>query len=284
MEDIYNLERFIIAQDRGTYARALDEIQSGFKISHWMWFVFPQLRGLGHSNTAVMYAVNSIDEAEAYLNHPILGARLREISEALLDLEEDDPKKVMGSPDWLKLRSSMTLFDHISPNDIFGEVLKKYYEDTRCSYTEKFLLRVEECKTAINKDKKIYDVIGSAFCYDPHKSEDEYYNLLNGDFNASLHQDVEYGETRDYENISVIRTMGKDNLINYLQQRVDNVKMGLVGVWTYAGVSSSVLNVPIIHISSPESWVDQGLVLTIKEGKVAKIMQLSLNPGGVIEQ
>lgn len=128
------IERFIQAQ-KDTYDQALSEIRSGQKRSHWMWYIFPQISGLGRSTNAVFFAIADIDEAEAYLAHPVLGARLREISQALLDLDSDDPNAIFGSPDDIKLRSCMTLFDAVEPDSIFADVLKKFYHGERDSLT-----------------------------------------------------------------------------------------------------------------------------------------------------
>ncbi|RSK49988.1 DUF1810 domain-containing protein [Hymenobacter rigui] len=122
-----NLQRFLDAQQRD-YATALSEIRGGRKRSHWMWYIFPQVQGLGHSETARFYAIQDQQEAEAYLKHPVLGPRLREISEALLTLESNDATRIMGSPDDVKLRSSMTLFAVLEGADpVFQRVLDKYF-------------------------------------------------------------------------------------------------------------------------------------------------------------
>jgi uncharacterized protein (DUF1810 family) len=128
MED-FDLKRFVDAQDGGgTYERALGELRSGRKASHWMWFVFPQIEGLGRSPTARRYAIASLEEARAYLEHPVLGPRLRECADALLGLDGDDPVAVMGPIDAIKLRSSMTLFARADPDDgRFPSVLRKFY-------------------------------------------------------------------------------------------------------------------------------------------------------------
>ena len=112
----YNLERFVKAQNEyGTYELALSEIKAGRKRSHWIWFIFPQLKGLGSSYNAQYYGIEDSNEAKEYLEHPVLGPRLLEISEALLRLQENDPAVVMGgSPDDMKLKSSMTLFAAVS--------------------------------------------------------------------------------------------------------------------------------------------------------------------------
>lgn len=114
--DPFDLERFIAAQDAGgTYSRALGELRSGAKRSHWMWFVFPQIAGLGWSPTAQRYAIRSLDEATAYLEHPVLGARLRECVAVLNSLPTTDAVAVFGPVDAMKLRSSLTLFLRAAP-------------------------------------------------------------------------------------------------------------------------------------------------------------------------
>ncbi len=128
-----SLERFVTAQDEGgTYDRALRELRAGRKASHWMWFVLPQVAGLGRSSTAVHYALGGVDEARTYLAHPVLGARLRECAQALLDLPGADAPAVLGGTDAQKLRSSMTLFAAADPADaLFAAVLEKYFGGSR---------------------------------------------------------------------------------------------------------------------------------------------------------
>jgi uncharacterized protein (DUF1810 family) len=123
-----SLERFVEAQ-RDSYADALAEIKAGRKRSHWMWFVFPQIAGLGSSPTARRYAVSGPDEAKAYLAHPVLGPRLTEISRALLAVEGRSAEQIFGYPDDLKLRSSMTLFARAADDPaVFEAVLERYYD------------------------------------------------------------------------------------------------------------------------------------------------------------
>lgn len=122
-----NLERFINAQQYD-YPVALYELKAGYKESHWMWFIFPQYKGLGYSSIAKYYAIQSKKEAIAYVHHPILGKRLIEISQVLLDLNCDDATAIFGSPDNLKLKSCMTLFYIVSKEAIFQKVLDKFYE------------------------------------------------------------------------------------------------------------------------------------------------------------
>jgi uncharacterized protein (DUF1810 family) len=121
-----SLERFVIAQAQ-IYPRVLAELKAGRKQSHWMWFIFPQVAGLGHSAMAQMYAIASLEEAKAYLAHPVLGARLRECCQAVMAVEGKSAHEIFGSPDDLKFRSSLTLFDLASPNDIFQAALDKYF-------------------------------------------------------------------------------------------------------------------------------------------------------------
>ena len=145
----YDLERFIEAQNM-VYDIALQEIKSGHKRGHWIWFVFPQIKGLGHSYNSEYYGISGTKEAKAYLDHPLLGARLREISQALLDCGNPSADDILGFPDNLKVRSCMTLFDLVAPNDIFSEVLNKYYEGKRCDKTIWRLgIREEKSQNAI---------------------------------------------------------------------------------------------------------------------------------------
>lgn len=126
----YNLERFLEKQERD-YPVALSEIRAGRKQSHWIWYIFPQLKGLGSSTYAQFYGIEDADEARAYLAHPVLGARLREICGALmgLGLDQNDPAEVMGGyPDDMKLQSSMTLFASVSEEgSVFHDVLYKFF-------------------------------------------------------------------------------------------------------------------------------------------------------------
>ena len=132
--DPYNLDRFVEAQ-RGVYEQACAELRRGRKTGHWMWFIFPQIAGLGFSATSQHYAIRSLDEARAYLQHPALGPRLREISQILLLINGKTAHDIFGSPDDMKLRSSMTLFARATEdNAVFLEILRKYFggvEDER---------------------------------------------------------------------------------------------------------------------------------------------------------
>ena len=133
MTDPYDLERFVRAQER-LYSQVLNELRAGTKRSHWMWFIFPQLRGLGSSPTAVTYAIASLAEARAYLAHPLLGARLRECTQRLLALQGRTAHEVFGYPDDLKFRSCMTLFAHADPDGPWRAALERYFageEDPR---------------------------------------------------------------------------------------------------------------------------------------------------------
>ncbi len=130
----YDLERFIEAQ-KHDFDAALREIKNGLKQGQWMWYIFPQIKGLGHSYNSEFYGISSKEEAIAYLEHPALGARLREITQALLELNNKTADDILGYPDVLKVRSCMTLFDLVSPNDIFNDVLYKYYEGQRYDKT-----------------------------------------------------------------------------------------------------------------------------------------------------
>ena len=121
------LQRFLDAQDK-VYETALAELRAGRKRTHWMWFVFPQIARLGHSPTAVYYAIADRAEAQSYLAHPLLGARLAECAQALLGVTGRTAHEILGSPDDLKLRSSMTLFAQVAgPDSVFRRVLERYY-------------------------------------------------------------------------------------------------------------------------------------------------------------
>jgi uncharacterized protein (DUF1810 family) len=137
----FDLERFVRAQNEGgTYARALAELSRGRKVGHWMWFVFPQLAGLGRSGTARFYAIRSLAEAEAYLTHPLLGHRLRECCAVLAGLPDTNAEKVFGGIDAVKLRSSMTLFGRAAPEErVFVEVLDRYFAGAADPATERLL-------------------------------------------------------------------------------------------------------------------------------------------------
>ena len=138
-DDPHDLGRFVQAQE-GDYEQALSEISSGRKRSHWMWYIFPQFDGLGFSSTAQHYSIKSVEEARAYLDHPVLGARLRQCSEAALSVEDRSASEIFGSPDDLKLRSCATLFASVSPpGSVFDRLLEKYYQGRRDEKTLQFL-------------------------------------------------------------------------------------------------------------------------------------------------
>src|SRR5512140_1047532 len=133
--DPFDLRRFLTAQE-GVYAAALAELRAGRKRTHWMWFVLPQFQGLGSSPTARRFAISSLDEARAYLDHPVLGARLRECADVLIGLPGRNASDVFGYPDDLKLHSSMTIFDLVAaPGSVFGRVLEKYFGGERDGVT-----------------------------------------------------------------------------------------------------------------------------------------------------
>jgi uncharacterized protein (DUF1810 family) len=123
----FNLERFVLAQ-RNTYSRALSEIAQGQKRTHWMWFIFPQVKGLGRSYESQLYGIGGLDEARAYLSDEVLGSRLRECVLALLRIEGRSALEIFGPIDEIKLRSSLTLFKAASDEQIFAKALGKYFE------------------------------------------------------------------------------------------------------------------------------------------------------------
>jgi uncharacterized protein (DUF1810 family) len=140
-ESPFGLERFVSAQE-SIYGQALAELRGGRKRTHWMWFIFPQIEGLGHSATSIHYSVKSLEEARAYLQHPVLGPRLRECAEALCALEGRTASDIFGFPDDLKLRSSMTLFAAVAETgSVFARVLDKYFQGRHDDRTLQLLKR-----------------------------------------------------------------------------------------------------------------------------------------------
>ena len=138
MSENTDLNRFLEAQDESKfcgYKQALEEILEGEKTTHWIWYIFPQLRFLGRSSRAHYYGIADRDEAQRYLHHPILGDRIREITEALLMHKGKSAVSIFGDIDALKVRSCMTMFDCISPDDIFAEVIDAFYNGERCEST-----------------------------------------------------------------------------------------------------------------------------------------------------
>jgi len=134
-DDSYDLSRFMIAQE-ADYDHVLAEIKSGQKRTHWMWYIFPQIDGLGYSSTSIHYAIKSKEEARQYLKHPVLGTRLLECAEAVLAIEGRSASEIFDSPDNLELKSSMTLFACVAdPNSLFVRVLEKYFHGERDAKT-----------------------------------------------------------------------------------------------------------------------------------------------------
>jgi uncharacterized protein (DUF1810 family) len=142
-DDPYDLERFVTAQDGGgTYDAAVSELRAGRKTSHWMWFVFPQIAGLGMSSTSQRYAIRSREEARAYAAHPVLGTRLEECVRILTGLSGRSARQIFGPIDAMKLRSSMTLFARAAPeNPLFREVLERYFGGVPDEATDRLLAR-----------------------------------------------------------------------------------------------------------------------------------------------
>jgi uncharacterized protein (DUF1810 family) len=143
MDDPHNLDRFVRAQEaHGNYERALGELRRGRKESHWMWFIFPQVEGLGRSAMAEKYAIGSLGEAHAYLEHPVLGPRLRECAAAVAGVEALSAAEILGAVDALKLRSSMTLFLGAHPEEgVFLQVIEKYFGGEYDDSTDRLLAR-----------------------------------------------------------------------------------------------------------------------------------------------
>lgn len=134
----YNLQRFLDAQ-QGDYERALAEVRNGRKHSHWIWYIFPQLKGLGMSYNSQYYGISGKEEAEAYLAHPILGERLREITSAFLQLKGKTAQDVFGALDAMKVLSCMTLFNEVAPDGLFQQVIEQYYRSETDETTKRML-------------------------------------------------------------------------------------------------------------------------------------------------
>jgi uncharacterized protein (DUF1810 family) len=140
----HELDRFLRAQ-KNVYAQALRELRAGRKVSHWMWFIFPQLEGLGVSEMSRRYAIRSLEEAREFLRHPVLGARLSECTEAVNDHDGLSARQIFGTPDDRKFRSSMTLFERVAGADsIFASALEKYFAGERDARTIELLRRASE--------------------------------------------------------------------------------------------------------------------------------------------
>ena len=136
----FDLDRFVAAQ-QGVYEGVLDELRRGRKVGHWIWFIFPQIAGLGHSAMSQLYAISSLDEARAYLAHPVLGPRLRECGAIVLATTGRTALEIFGSIDAVKLRSSMTLFHRAAPDEaVFRQVLERLYEGTPDEATDARLM------------------------------------------------------------------------------------------------------------------------------------------------
>ena len=145
-DDPYDLARFVQAQEND-FREALSEIRNGRKRTHWMWYIFPQIDGLGFSPTAKYYSIKNLEEAKAYLAHPILGSRLQECAEAVVRVEGRSASEIFGSPDDLKLRSCATLFASVSPpGSVFDRLLEKYYRGERDGKTLRLLGIAPEAK------------------------------------------------------------------------------------------------------------------------------------------
>ena len=133
----YDIQRFIKAQEQSYdgYKQALSEMQQGRKTSHWIWYIFPQIKGLGHSYMSEFYGISCLEEAQEYMSNEVLSARLREITNALHSHKDKTSKEILGDVDSWKVRSCMTLFDAVCPDDIFREVLNQFYGGKSCQRT-----------------------------------------------------------------------------------------------------------------------------------------------------
>ena len=151
-----DLGRFVQAQDElfCDYGQALKEVQEGYKYTHWIWYIFPQLRALGHSRRARYFGISDLGEAVRYMKHPVLSARLREISGALLEHKgKKTALDIFGEIDSLKVRSCMTLFDAVCPNDVFSEVLNGFYDGQKDNLTVELLLAWDKDRNSFTNNQ-----------------------------------------------------------------------------------------------------------------------------------
>lgn len=174
----HSLERFVDAQER-MYERALEEVKSGKKLSHWIWYIFPQLKGLGMSGNSYYYGIDDIEEARAYLHHPVLGARLREITSVFLDSVGKNAQDVFGYLDAMKVRSCMTLFNEVSNDDLFRKVLERYYSGLA---DEKTLTILGKLNVKFLCGAIAGDIIGSVYEWHTTKNTDFYLFTLSSKF------------------------------------------------------------------------------------------------------
>lgn len=183
MDKNFDLNRFITAQDRlGSYDKALEEVRKGRKTSHWIWYIFPQIAGLGHSSTSMHFGIKSLSEAKAYLENDILRTRLYEITSALLELN-DSAQNIFGELDAMKVRSCMTLFDLVSPNDVFAKVLVKFYNGRKCNRTLSMVIDVSKFCAYYHGEEKCpqsYDhrIEGKLWLSESIVSEDIFINMI----------------------------------------------------------------------------------------------------------
>lgn len=174
----HSLERFVDAQER-MYERALEEVKSGKKLSHWIWYIFPQLKGLGMSGNSYYYGIDDLEEARAYLKHPVLGARLREITSVFLDSVGKNAQDVFGYLDAMKVRSCMTLFNEVSNDDLFRKVLERYYSGLA---DEKTLTILGKLNVKFLCGAIAGDIIGSVYEWHTTKNTDFYLFTLSSKF------------------------------------------------------------------------------------------------------
>ena len=204
----HSLERFVDAQER-VYERALAEVKSGKKLTHWIWYIFPQLKGLGESMYSQRYGINDLDEAKAYLNNPVLGERLREITTVFLNLKGAKAEEVLGYLDAMKVRSCMTLFNEVAEDDLFRKVIDRHYSGLADEKTLAILgkLDIKLLYGAISGD-----IIGSKYEFFPHKDTD--FPLFSNEYSDYTDDTVMTVANADWLNtgeslLNIMRDYGK---------------------------------------------------------------------------
>ena len=239
------LERFLMAQNNRLgvgYSQALEEVKNGKKEGHWIWYIFPQLKRLGTSRKGIFFGIWNREEAIFYLNHPILGERLREISGELLKNKELQPDQIFGERDALKVQSCMTLFDDISPDDVFAKVLDAFYGGEKCLDTMAFL------------DREKNPVVDGPYVYDKVEEIDKVVeeNFLDEAFEVLLDKDDYFtfrGYVRHMKAIALSANYFSDKMISLVKDALGRFeKKDVVGTMVYI-VNSGKDNKSLVPVS-----------------------------------
>lgn len=272
-EMTFDLDRFVKAQDSEmyNYADALNEIKAGHKQGHWIWYVFPQIKGLGHSYRSEFYGIASTEEAKAYLQHPALGKRLRDITQAFLDCNNPSAFNVLGFPDVLKVQSCMTLFDLVSPKDIFNDVLDKYYEGKRCEKTIRRLGgREEKAKNAV-KMSRLAITKDCAILLTDYQKEVKMEPIVKAVYLLFLHhpEGIVFKHLPDYrkEVVDIYQKIKPFGLTERAIRSIDDVTNPLLN-----SINEKCSRVRAAFQSEVDPMLLEQYIITGKSGEVKKVM------------